>query len=311
MRKSIISVLSRLNLKKLAKYFFNAFRFYLLPHAYKYRIGIYNTVSLRKDSTFNDEWRMAKIRSLAHVLDKGLHRPDWEQNHSRPVYLELLRLMQECNSSDVTYDWAEHIVKEYDMRHACSPKSYSARCSLKHGCQLQPAEALAYFKSRTSCRHYSARKISKKTFDLIIEAALAAPCSSNRQTLKVYATLDPQKAIKILKLFKGYTCFSKIAPSACVFCADLRPYSFPAELFNPPLDIGLAVGNASQMAYSLGMSLTLLTWGARTTAEEQELRKVFEIPEYIDILAGAICGYPTHWAIKPVRKSLPSTVTYM
>jgi len=165
-----------------------------------------------------------------------------------------------------------------------------------------------FMRSRCSVRQYSPKPVSEEMVTKMVDAANQAPSSCNRHTLKIFSTTNQERAREILPLFVGYTGFNSNVQCALVFCADLRPYSFPQEIFIPTLDTGLAIENAALMAHALGLSMTILSWGNRTTPNELKLRRILGLPEYYEIIAGAACGHPSLVCELPARKSVEETL---
>lgn len=279
---------------------------YLIHRNYEERIGIY--VNLEDQSFTKDiEYYLSILRMNAHVLDKGLNRDDWEPNHSYSVYKkvkELLANVGDLNDDSVT--WANEIVCEYESRQTMARKESASR-EIREPL-ISGDTVLKFLQERTSSRAYRAERVSLQVVEKITEAALESPWSCSRQALRVYGSVDPAMALKVLSHFPGFTCFGRFVPCALVFCVDLRPYGMPSEIFVPHLDTGLAVENACLMASAIGLSTTLLSWGARLPKDEAGLRQFFEIPNYFEIVVGCACGYPARYPVRPPRKAVSKTL---
>lgn len=261
------------------------------------------------------EFCLAMLRMHAHVLDKALNRGDWEPGHSQSLYREAKRFSSLCRDvDDPTYEWANAILLEYEKRSAdvCSdidradhrPRVWRGPSSCP---PVGPEELMRHLKYRTSIRCFQPRRIAKKDALAIAEAGLEAPSSCHRQTLRIYGSVEPDLVQKIGSCFHGFTGFSAFVPMLLVFCSDLRPYSYPPELFTPTLDTGLALQNCVLMASSFGISVTILNWTGRS-GPEQRLRSCLGIPDYEAIVAGAAGGYASGAAARPVRKPVSKTL---
>jgi nitroreductase len=252
--------------------------------------------------------QLYSLRKIAHALDKGLHHAQWEPGHGLRLYERLQTLLRSVGHvPDPTVAWAQNIATEFQRRRECGQKRPTPL-----GAQVTPPPIdadglLGLFRARTSSRAYSDRCVRECDIRAIVQAALQAPSSSSRQTLRVYATVTPETARTIASRFHGYTCFSVHLPALILFCVDLRPYTYPQELFIPTLDTGLAVENAALMATSLGMSMTQLIWVGERGPQEA-IRAAWDIPDWEEIVVGATCGYPCRQAIRPVRKSVESAL---
>ncbi|MDF7799801.1 nitroreductase family protein [Pontiellaceae bacterium B1224] len=281
---------------------------YLVPDGYRTRIQRYEDIAHRKHKFCNDA-KMARLRLYCHILDKGLHRDDWEPGHSVNSYREAKTLVEQLDLAVELKDnsclvWAKEIVHEYETRQQLDPKKINPLYAKQHVRSGSPEVLLELLQTRTSTRSLKNEAISKDVIKQIALAAAEAPSSCNRQTIRIFSTIDNAESLEVLKCFRGFTGFSEHIPCALVFCVDLRPYTFPGEIFVPTVDASLATENAVLMASVLGVSATLLSWGSSTVEENNRLRNLLNIPEYYEIVVGAACGYPAREAIRPKRKSV-------
>jgi nitroreductase len=283
----------------------------ILPAGYRSRLDRYEEMALGHFENGPDV-AIAQLRLCAHVLDKGLCRSDWEPGHSRALYEQgrclLNRLAQDPAGEPDELKWARDIFEEYERREAGAVSPASTGAAPAPDAALAPEAVARLIRTRSSVRHFQERPVSPRVLEDIVAAAIQAPSSCNRQTLRVYASLDPARVHDVLACFSGFTGFSPYVPCALVFCADLRPYYFPNEIFIPTLDTGLAIENALLMATAHGLSATPLTWGSRRSGDEERLRALLDVPKHMDIVAGAACGYPHQPAVPPVRKTVAATL---
>ena len=254
------------------------------------------------------ESNLARLRMHAHIIDKGLHRPDWQFGHGETCYSEAKRLLGKITGfeSDPTLVWADKVIREYEaaqkgVRHI-SPESV-----FQQQTAVEPEYLKRFFCLRTTCRNFEEKAVSCEDLFSIIDAALQASSSCCRQTLKVYGSVDPKIVRETASCFSGFTGFSDFIPSALVFCADIRSYYLPGELFAPTFDTALAADHAALMAAAMGMSMGMLCW-VPDSDRERRLRALHNIPEYETIVVGAVCGYPKQLARKPPRKSAHETL---
>jgi len=251
---------------------------------------------------------LSRLRAYAHSLDKGLHKANWVPGHSACIYRQAKSIADVWErASEPTYVWACSILREYESRQVEQSTSIASRGQAVVPCSIPAHSLLEFLQTRRSSRQYVERPVTQEHVQAIVSAALEAPSSSNRQTLRVYATIEPEKALEVGQNFHGFTGFSSYVPAMLVFAVDIRPYQFPAELFIPTLDTGLAVENAALMAFSLGLSMTQLIWVARPELD-LNLRSYFGIPHYEDIIVGAACGFPERDAVRPARKTVTDTL---
>ncbi len=270
------------------------------------KIKRYRKLSIEKNH--DSESHLSLLRMHAHIIDKGLHREDWEAGHSESNYRAAMKIIDQFGDSDeVTLQWAIEIIQEYRRRQDGNLTDIKPFGIIPSPPPINPSELLSLLNIRTSSRAFNKKKVLEAHVEKIVEAALQAASSSNRQTLKIYATIDYRVAVKLASCFHGFTGFSDFVPSFFLFCVDLRSYSFPRELFVPTLDTALAVANGVLMASSIGMSMTQLIW-LDDEGSDKFLRDYFCIPEYEVIVIGAVCGFPERVAVKPVRKDIESTL---
>ena len=254
---------------------------------------------------------LAKVRMHAHVMDKGLHRSDWDKGHGENNYTQCRLLLEQLEGvQDPTCVWAKRVVGEYERRTKCTEADHIpfgepvASC-----CSISPEQLQLLLKARTSTRFYTGQRVLTEQVEKMVVAALEAPSSCNRQAIKVYASVCPSKAREIARHFIGFTGFGEFVPAVVVICMDLRPYDYPKELFTPSLDAGLAMENAVLMACALGLSMTQLIW---TGEDDREvgLRRLLGISEFEEVMVGAVCGYPAQQAIRPVRKPIVEALAF-
>lgn len=253
----------------------------------------------------------ATVRRLAHNVEKGLNRSDFEPGHSCRVYDQVKAILSKYDEDDGTGDWARSLLRDYESAQVdvgVLDEKYRRKYQ-RNADHLDSSRLLSFLRLRRSCREYQDKLVLESDINLIVEAALEAPSSCSRQALKVFCSLTEKKTKAVLECFTGFTCFSENVPAAMVFCVDLRPYFLPKELFVPTLDVGLAASNAALMATSLDLSMTYLSWGARRQEQEERLRRLMGIPEYCEIVVGATCGYPAYVPHRPERKHVSSALT--
>ncbi|MFC1858900.1 nitroreductase family protein, partial [Thermodesulfobacteriota bacterium] len=138
----------------------------------------------------------------------------------------------------------------------------------------------------------------------VLEAGIWAPSSCNKQTLRLFATNNPDLAVECLKTCKGGTCFTDFIPCFISFCADLRSYVMPDEAWLAQVDTGMAAQNCCLTATSLKLSLTPLSWCQHDQFEDRKLRELLNIPEYCRIIVNGVMGYPSVITATPERKKI-------
>lgn len=259
-----------------------------------------------KMSNFSDLSAIkAKLRQNAHILEKGCEHPEFKPGHGKIPYqkaLDILKKIDDCSqNNDNTVIWARNIIKRYELMQNGNVPIYDNLTGIKE--TISPEEALYLFKSRKSVRKYSERQISFEIASNICLASIWAPSSCNRQTVKVYASINPDISFKCLQCCIGGTGFSKFIPAFFCFTVDIRSYQLPAECYTIQIDGALAAQNCALMAATFGISFTFLTWASHSSDSDKILRNTLNIQPYEMIILNAAAGYPiTETPPQPDRK---------
>jgi nitroreductase len=273
-----------------------------------YRKWISNSEAIialrRKEDTLDESYWMGKLRHYAHVVDKGLCRRDFSKGHGTKAIGMATEALSHITSAEGLNDpmvqWAASKLKEY---HDFQNGKYHEidRQYIQTTCDH--AQLLNAIMTRRSIRNFIDKPVSDEVIHLITDVIDWSPTSCHRQPARVYASNRPDIIQKCVQCHAGAACFTDIyAPLFLTFCADLRLYDMPMELAMPHVDVALGVQNSVLVAHSLGLSLTLLTCASLEGWRERELRKVFGIPSYFQIVVSAVGGYPDGGIEIPVRK---------
>ncbi|MBN1403936.1 MAG: nitroreductase family protein [Opitutales bacterium] len=270
----------------------------LLHKTYGQRLAPFLRVSAGAHASDVDTLK-ARLRMYAHILEKGIRRRDFEPGHGSAIHSQAITCLARlaCND-DESVRWARAIVAEYEVLQRGAP---THKFSPPHASPLTAEQSLAFLQSRSSCRDLSDAPVPEDAFLQMAEAAQQAATSCNRQTLRMFCASGNEAALGLLGCFKGFTGFGRGVQAGIVFAVDLRPYDFPRELFVPAVDSSLGVQNAVMQAHAIGLSVTLLSWGNSTPADEEKLRRLAGIPDYCLILVGAVVGFPLSNPEKPAR----------
>ena len=258
------------------------------------------------------ETRLFDLRRVAHIREKGLLHPEWEPEHGRNDYLDLCRALEDmdnCSSAplqDPTYKWAVALKEEYEQ---AQEQGAVDRPSPEEESSIITAVLVERFiKARRSVRSFKQQPVPVDAVEKIVEAMNWSPTSCNRQPAVVYVAHTVSSARECMKHFKGATGISEYVPCFMVFCADMRGYSYPAERLLPAIDVSLGMQSAALVAHGHGLSMTILSWAQHSVEEDTALRDIFNIPDYHEIIAGALCGYPAVSVEAPARKSIATTI---
>jgi nitroreductase len=159
--------------------------------------------------------------------------------------------------------------------------------------QIHPAKTLPVFnpgspvmdvlKNRVSTRYWNDTPVEDEKIQAVLEAAVYAPTSCNRQTWKLYVHKNTQVAAKNDVSNKA---LRQKAPVAVYITIDNRLYP---EVWAPAEDAGIIGLQLNLAATSLGFAGCLM-YGAETFNQE-EFRRQHNVPEYRFMYLMFLFGY--------------------
>jgi nitroreductase len=266
-------------------------------------------INIQKYDCDTEEFKRAMLRKYAHIIEKGLLRRDFVKGHSRSVYNGAKYILHQLKESDESsVKWACFILEGYEKKNNGGVLEKREDNLLKGKyANVEYEKLFSLMKNRRSIRFYKHNEVSRNIVEQIIEPANWAPSSCNKQPIKIFCTNKAELARVCLKQFKGGTCFGDYIPSFFVFCADIRAYVLPGEMFLPHIDVSLGVQNLLLAASTLGLEGTILSWAQKDNLEEKNIREILDIPVYYQIICGLVLGYPEFYPSPPARKSLNET----
>lgn len=283
-------------------------RWLFLWHLYKKPIAHSEaTISYMKKTGSRDEsYWIGKLRFYAHIVDKGLHRGDFTKGHGISAFTcakdALSHIHTQEGLSDPLVQWAVKRMRLYEEMQSgqsgkISEEYVSTKCSY--------ADLVDVIQTRRSIRRYVEKPVDDETIQRIASVLDWAPTSCHRQPGRIYATNNLERVRQAVMLHTGAACFTDIyTPLFMTFCADSRLYNLPNELAIAHVDVSLGVQNCLLVAHSLGLSLTPLIWSHQGEWQECELRKMFAVPTYFEIIVSVVGGYPAGGTEMPPRKRL-------
>lgn len=267
---------------------------------------------IKKNYGNDAELSMLLTRKFAHILDKGLHRKDVKAGHSNNIATELkkhLEIIENINpeySNDQTILWAKEKLNIYNQLQE------TGKIDELKGEPLKPTiDFDTYFeliKSRRSNRQFLDKPINDQIIKKLAETVNWASSSCNKQPIKLFATNNPELAKQCLNQCKGGTGFSKNIPCFIAFCADMRGYYLPDEMYLPAIDVSLGAQNFFVATSALQLSATGLSWALKDREEEKRLKSILKIPEHYQIIFNAALGYAQREYVQPLRKPLKNTL---
>lgn len=253
-----------------------------------------------------DEKALLLMRKYGHIIDKGLHRKDATPGHSKDCYVLLSKCVERLSktkyANDPTLAWAKEKLRIYESLQT------NGKFESLHGEKPKIEVTIDQFESlvmsRRSNRDFSTEVVSNTDIIRLKNTANWASSSCNKQPIEIYVTNDPILASKCLKCCKGGTGFSRHIPSFWVFTADILGYVWPSEIYLPVVDTCLGVQNIMLAATTLGLSATILSWAQKNDEEENELRRLLNIPSNHQIIICAVMGYANTEFMTPIRKNV-------
>ena len=157
---------------------------------------------------------------------------------------------------------------------------------------------------RSSVRVYKVTDVEEDKLKKILEAARLSPSASNRQDWKFIIVRDKETKKKLANAAFSQSFIGE-APIVIVACGT-EPKAFMA--CGQPVstvDVSIACSFIILQAYELGLGTCWI--GA---FEEDEVKKILEIPKEVRPVAMTPLGYPNQPPSQKFRKSLNEIVCY-
>jgi nitroreductase len=157
---------------------------------------------------------------------------------------------------------------------------------------------------RRSIRAYKNTPIEDDKLEIILNALRFAPSARNRQEWKFIVVKDPETRRKLVDAAnnKPYLIDS---PVVIVACATESEYVMACGQPAGTVDVSIAISFLILQAQELGLGTCWLG-----NFNEQEVKKVLDIPENIRIVAITPLGYPAQEPDAKPRKSLEEIIVY-
>lgn len=249
---------------------------------------------------------LCKLRTAAHIVDKGLQAPNWAPGHGRDPYQRLSSLSERLRdtpaAADPSYRWAIGIKAAYDVAQAAGVVGADSADQGRPP-QFDKDDVLQLIRSRRSIRCFEHRQIPREVLVELADVSSWAPTSCNRQATRLFISQDPKKVRACLAQCAGATCLGANTPCFIAVCADMRFYSVKDRNL-PYIDVSLGVQNVLLLAHCHNIEGTILNWMHHTRQEDASLREALQIPEYYSIVLNLVLGYPAKHARIPGRKSV-------
>lgn len=270
--------------------------------SYTDEVLFFKSVKLRSKGRLERDVLCARIRELAHGLEKDIFDHEKPRfNHLKKEFKTKTDLWKKRFSRDEpTFRWAIEVL-DLCRGGPTTPdklRSYVGR-----------EDFLGLIKSRRSVRTWKGGSIPEHAIVKLIEAAIWAPSSCNRQPCRflVVGRKDERKFLG--SILPGGIGFAKKAPLHIVVSVDARFYRLPQERHTIFLDGAAAIENMLLMAHHLGLGACWLNWVVNKMNDER-FRKKFKVPQYLLPVALIAMGFPALVPKPRARRRIEDVVTY-
>jgi len=156
-------------------------------------------------------------------------------------------------------------------------------------------------KKRFSCRRYKAQPVEEEKLIQILEAARLAPSAHNAQEWK-FVVVKNEATRKKLAQAAGQPFIAE-APVIIVAVALDPEHVLSSEVPAYALNLAIAVDHMTLAATALGLATCWI--GA---FDQEEVKRILEIPQEYKVVALLPVGYPAQPEGKKSRKSLEEIV---
>ncbi|MFH1905439.1 MAG: nitroreductase family protein [bacterium] len=147
-------------------------------------------------------------------------------------------------------------------------------------------EIMEIIRKRRSVRSYQSKEVEQEKLDLLLEAARLAPSASNRQEWRFIVVREFSARQKLMAAAKGQS-FVGQAPVVIACCAKSDNHIMACGQPCYPIDVAIAIDHITLKATEEGLGTCWV--GA---FDENEVKKILNIPEEIRVVELLTLGYP-------------------
>ena len=158
-------------------------------------------------------------------------------------------------------------------------------------------------KMRRSIRHYKDKPVEEEKLDKVLEAGRLAPSAGNLQEWKFVVVRDKGTREKLA--IAANSRFIKEAPVVIVACATITDCILKSGQLTYPIDVAIAVDHITLKAVEEGLG-TCWVGGF----DEEEVKKILDIPDNIRVVTLLTIGYPKYVPGARKRKRIKEIVVY-
>ncbi len=149
-------------------------------------------------------------------------------------------------------------------------------------------ETLDAINARKSIRRFLDTPVEKEKIQSLLEAAIRAPSAMNKQCWRFVAITNKETIAQLAKSNMVFNGWLKDAPAVIVVCADPKESTDLNDLPYYMWDSALAMHNLVLAATDMGLGTCYLA-----AYDEDKVRELLGIPEYLRVVCMTPLGYPT------------------
>ncbi len=238
------------------------------------------------------------IRKRAHVVERFLFHPDRYDARTKEEIVGELEALLEGNHNLLDksyYRWAKRILDEYKSGETCGicPNIFYNKVE-GFSYKVDRDSLLNLMKRRRSRRVFTGEPLTEEEKTIIVDAALHAPSSCNRQTLEFIFIDDVEVKKFIASTIPGGKQFFADAPSLLVIVSYGVDYRYPDDRIVPWLDSAAGIQNIYLICETMGIGCC---WGSYTSfgsvQKEKQVRRLLKIPDPYVITGCLALGHTT------------------
>lgn len=283
---------------KLIRIVFGLFKFMSnLKDDFKYNFKVYvNHINPDYES---EDIMLSRIKTKAHILDKGLNMTPFQAGRSKSAYKIIKNLINDFDKKfsnfkkDPSYNWARNIVKTYEKKQLNPSISVNSQNKILKSNSLEKL-----IKERVSVRNFKHKIIDKNTWIKIVECAMSAPSSCHRQPANYYIVSKKEIKDILLSCIAGSTGFANGIPYLVIVSSDIRAYNIN-DRYTYLVDTSLSVNSFILGCKAYGVGSTIMNWSHATNRQNKTVKKVLGITNDEKIVTTIACGFPNVLPHKP------------
>jgi len=165
-------------------------------------------------------------------------------------------------------------------------------------------EVMEAIKSRRSIRSYLDKPIEERKLAAVLEAGRLAPSASNRQEWRYVVVRDKSIRQSLSRAACGQS-FVAEAPVVIVCCAETDEHRMACGQLCYPIDVAISVDHMTLKAVEEGLGTCWI--GA---FQEEEVKRILNIPKRIRVVALLPLGYPRTIPLPTMRRSSENIICY-